>query len=103
MFLYANNLLAFFNILDLSVNNMVSVIKNNKAIGLRYHSQGKNILITNEFRSWATSGTSCDLSSKGNTRHNVVQAGSILSLVMAISTQALSTRSYFTFIFIFNF
>ncbi|CZR67108.1 uncharacterized protein PAC_17007 [Phialocephala subalpina] len=93
--MHVNALLEILNVSNLDTDDITSILESTESIALRYRSQAKNIITTDEFRARATSPTSCELLIQGDTGQDIVQAGSGLSLVSASLMQGLRNQDRF--------
>ncbi|KAL8369925.1 hypothetical protein RB595_000331 [Gaeumannomyces hyphopodioides] len=65
------------------VGDMAFVLESEESVGLRYRSRAKGIMVTDEFREWATSETSCALLILGDVSRDTTGPSAALSLFSA--------------------
>lgn len=87
-----SQLLATLGISSPDADDITSILESAESIGLKHRSRAKGIIVTDEFRAWATSPTSCALLILGDITRDTTEPSAALSLVSASLMQGLRSQ-----------
>ncbi|KAL8303232.1 hypothetical protein RB600_006918 [Gaeumannomyces tritici] len=84
-----SQLLRTLGISSPDADDLASVLGSEESVGLRYRSRAKGIMLTDKFRAWATSETSCALLVLGDVTHDTTGPSAALSFFSASMMRSL--------------
>ncbi|KAF5000734.1 hypothetical protein FDECE_11146 [Fusarium decemcellulare] len=99
--IHVSVILAILDISDIDKRDIALIMESSNAIPLKYRRRAKQTILADEFRTWATSATSCELLIQGNPGADTTQATFAMSLVSASLMQGLRNRDRFVSLIFF--